>query len=359
MFDKYATAPSKDGGGGEGVIERATVERILDDTARVTGSDRDAVARQLFGLLDDDGDGIVTFDEFRMAFDMHPVEMVQFFGPDDALAVVAESMDVFAKHNHVAGGDGTGTLSTTLVHDIVSGHLGDDADVGLIRQVADSILTMLGADADASAEDDGSAITLAGFTAAYLRHPVEIRAVFAVDPHSANSSRVEPEEDVSESPVGRSRSAFEFEGAVEEGKYDELLQSGDGAGGGDGDADSKVFEGMSKKKYDALCSLFKAADLDGGGSIGAEELHHVLADEQLGGDLAHKMRSSFATFSQRFMKNMMKRLDRDGDGHFDFREFAVAFSPVIDDNGEYMPEASITGAQLYALQIEYKLLEEE
>jgi hypothetical protein len=64
----------------------------------------------------------------------------------------------------------------------------------------------------------------------------------------------------------------------------------------------------------------------------------VLADDHLGGDLARTMRTSMGAFSERFIRNLFTRLDSNGDGDFDFNEFAAAFSPVIDDNGECVPQ---------------------
>ena len=84
-----------------------------------TGDERAAIARQLFSLLDDDGDGIITFDEFRMAYDEYPVEMIRFFGPDDAQSLVAEATDTFARHDH----DGVGYLTTAYVGVLVERHV--------------------------------------------------------------------------------------------------------------------------------------------------------------------------------------------------------------------------------------------
>jgi Ca2+-binding EF-hand superfamily protein len=112
----------------------------------------------------------------------------------------------------------------------------------------------------------------------------------------------------------RRQSVFDFKSAVTDGVFEELLLENNAS-------ELRMYEHMTEKKITALRGLFNAADDDGGGSIGADELFHVLADEHLGGDLAKGMRSSLAGFSERFIDNMFHRLDQNADGHFDFPEF--------------------------------------
>ena len=54
----------------------------------------------------------------------------------------------------------------------------------------------------------------------------------------------------------------------------------------------------------------------------------------------------------RFHANVWAYLDRDKNGSFDFDEFCLAFAPVIDDHGDYMPGLGLYGAQIHALSIE-------
>jgi Ca2+-binding EF-hand superfamily protein len=76
LFDSLATTVDASSDYTEPVIERATIVSMLDKHMSAEGGDRDAIARQLFSILDDDGDGIVTFEEFCLAYDVHPLEMV-------------------------------------------------------------------------------------------------------------------------------------------------------------------------------------------------------------------------------------------------------------------------------------------
>jgi hypothetical protein len=77
LFDSLATTIDASSDDTEPVIERATIVSMLDKHVSAEGGERDAIARQLFGILDDDGDGIVTFEEFCLAYDVHPLEMVR------------------------------------------------------------------------------------------------------------------------------------------------------------------------------------------------------------------------------------------------------------------------------------------
>jgi hypothetical protein len=93
------------------------------------------------------------------------------------------------------------------------------------------------------------------------------------------------------------------------------------------------------------------------------------------------------SFSSSFVEVLLKHLDADGNGKFTKLEFFRAFSPVIDDDGRcgslhmtfvvlllfsepltyscvsqcrYQEDTGISGAQLYALKLEYeKLLEDK
>eukprot|EP00041_Stephanoeca_diplocostata_P025873 m.687510 g.687510 ORF g.687510 m.687510 type:complete len:1609 (-) comp22843_c0_seq1:181-5007(-) len=122
--------------------------------------------------------------------------------------------------------------------------------------------------------------------------------------------------------------------------------------------DLAAVQAIPPMKLRSLKDLF-----DGGsgsdGHMGPHELCRVLQDDQLGGHLSREMKGAFATCSERFVENMMKHLDRNHDGKFDWVEFALAFSPIISDDGHYVPEIGVSGSQLYALSEEYKLLEEE
>lgn len=148
-----------------------------------------------------------------------------------------------------------------------------------------------------------------------------MRALFAVNRDlSTDSARSRTSH---RSPrFNNGRSVFDFTDEVENGVFDELLAENDAA-------ERRLASKMSQKKLNALRGLFNAADDDGGGSIGADELYRVLEDEQLGGDLANAMKTSFATFSERFINNMFTKLDLNGDGHFDFAEFGSCTFPRL------------------------------
>lgn len=66
------------------------------------------------------------------------------------------------------------------------------------------------------------------------------------------------------------------------------------------------------------------------------------------GHLSREMKGAFATCSERFVENMMKHLDRNHDGKFDWVEFALAFAPIISDDGHYVPEIGTSGVCAYA-----------
>jgi hypothetical protein len=62
---------------------------------------------------------------------------------------------------------------------------------------------------------------------------------------------------------------------------------------------------------------------------------------------ADKLRESLGEASaNRFLANVWDHLDRDRNGSFDFKEFCIAFAPVIDDNGDYIPAVGLYGAQV-------------
>lgn len=69
-----------------------------------------------------------------MAYDEYPVEMIRFFGPDDAQALVTEATDTFARHDH----DGVGYLTTAYVGTLVERHVRDgppkEASKGTVLQ---------------------------------------------------------------------------------------------------------------------------------------------------------------------------------------------------------------------------------
>lgn len=57
---------------------------------------------------------------------------------------------------------------------------------------------------------------------------------------------------------------------------------------------------------------------------------------------------------QRFLSNLMKKLDKDDNGRFDLEEFAIAFSELVDDSGEFIEPVGISGAQIFALSKEFE-----
>ena len=71
-----------------------------------------------------------------------------------------------------------------------------------------------------------------------------------------------------------------------------------------------------------------------------------MSDVSLGG-AADKLRECLGEASvNRFHANVWDYLDRDKNGSFDFEEFCMAFAPVIDDDGDYIPALGLYGAQV-------------
>jgi Ca2+-binding EF-hand superfamily protein len=199
-------------------------------------------------------------------------------------------------------------------------------------QVAAAFLEMLGV----APGNEAAGISQPDFVQAFVAHTSEMELVFGAEPTHQEWQH--------KSAFGDE--ADDFKNATRHGRFDELARS----------SSPLAIVGMSETKIEALKGIFSAADDDDGGTIGPDELFRVLSDVQLGGVLAKQMRTSFGMFSDRFIRTMLEKLDRNGDGEFDFNEFCTAFGPVIDDEGQYQEEKSVTGAQLYALTQEFRFI---
>eukprot|EP00038_Savillea_parva_P002228 m.111976 g.111976 ORF g.111976 m.111976 type:complete len:1942 (-) comp10769_c0_seq1:2186-8011(-) len=344
IFDRYAVPTAS----GVRVITRGLVtERLQLNGAGQTaqGNELARLADELFRMLDADGDGNVTFEEFSTAFDMQPQAMHKIFADGQGNSAARE---VFRQHAGSAK-----SLSTEYCADLIKRQFADNvgADEDQLAMVSEAFLEMLGVEPG----NESAGVSEANFLNAFQTHGAQMNAVFGeMDSRSRRTSLVglgrasmasiqpSPESGGESGPPAAPRTSL-FELATAQGHFDELVPAG-----------------MTAKKRDTLRAIFTAADEDGGGTIGPEEMLPVLKDDQLGGVLAKQMRTSFGgSFSDRFVRTMLKQLDHNGDGKFDFNEFCTAFGPVISDNGEYVPEQSVTGAQLYALTEEYHILEAE
>mmetsp|Transcript_22669 Transcript_22669/g.68245 ORF Transcript_22669/g.68245 Transcript_22669/m.68245 type:complete len:1363 (+) Transcript_22669:58-4146(+) len=319
----------------EGILALRTVEDIInapDFAARYSRQALDDIRTQLLTILDDNSDGSISFTEYRMAFDMYPIEMITLFGSEDDKNDLRDALTVFDAH-----ANGNAALTEAYCRSkIAATMVGKPRET--VQKVQDAYLELL--------ECDGTnhIITITNFVMAYFKRTAEIYAIFGPDVET------EPEEtEIQAGPADREdwdySSSFTSNPGFQEAA-DELLE-------GHRDASQQRMAGMSQTKLNALRRFFDTADKDGGNSIGADELYSVLQDEDLGGELAISMRKELASFSSRFVRNMFEKLDQNGDGNFTFDEFAEAFSPIINDEGEYTPETSISGAQLHALKIEY------
>lgn len=80
-----------------------------------------------------------------------------------------------------------------------------------------------------------------------------------------------------------------------------------------------------------------------------------MTDPSLGGKAASELRKRLGKAqSDRFFGNLFTTLDRDGNGEFSFMEFALAFAPCMDEDGEYVSQGGLYGAQIHALSVEYE-----
>jgi len=113
---------------------------------------------------------------------------------------------------------------------------------------------------------------------------------------------------------------------------------------------------IPEEKRLALWGLFSTADVDGGGSIGLNELYEILMDDSVAG--GHEGLSSKKKYiTKDYVKKIMSVLDTTGDGQLDFDEFCVAFHRIFSDDGKAAEQHSLHAAEKEAMHDEYMKLE--
>ena len=142
-----------------------------------------------------------------------------------------------------------------------------------------------------------------------------------------------------------------FKGRRREGEDDDDIADLD-------DALREEFLDINPSKRYHLATLFHAVNVDGDKVVSVSELREVLNDRDLGGILG-SLRSHLRSASESFLRNLLKQLDRDGDGHLTIYEFSVAFADMMNDDGVHVPHRGLYAAQLFALESEFELLEDE
>ena len=124
------------------------------------------------------------------------------------------------------------------------------------------------------------------------------------------------------------------------------------------DALREEFLDINPSKRYHLATLFHAVNVDGDKFVTVSELKDVLNDPDLGGILG-SLRSHLRSASDSFLTILLQQLDRDGDGHLTIYEFSVAFADMMNDDGVHVPHRGLYAAQLFALEAEFELLEDE
>eukprot|EP00035_Acanthoeca_spectabilis_P030321 m.8918 g.8918 ORF g.8918 m.8918 type:complete len:1218 (-) comp4118_c0_seq1:210-3863(-) len=337
LFDEYASEGD--------FIEKGTVRTKMATVAsalKENSNDEDVekLLDSVWAIMDDDGDGKVSFTEWRLAFDEQPALMEKIFRPlpdEDGSSCEEDDAALRELFNKYAT---NGVIQEAVIRERIGMAFESNPQLEKMGH-QDSLTTQLFSFLDS---DNSGEVDFAEFSNAFqgdMGHAMSM--IFDPDPDPAGDARGKP----LASNFGPDGQATDAVDELEQWEQEEALIE-------------KEFGNENPKKLEALRTLFEAADDDNSYCIGPEEFFIVLEDDQLGGVLATQMRESMgSTFSTEFVENLLRHLDADKNGRFTKLEFYRAFAPVIDDHGDYRPDQGISGAQLFALQQEYKNLSDE